>query len=222
MSEYLLLTASPTYQHGCFARFGSGRDRSAFSYPQGFQKPLSIDRDACSRFRVHCKRRRSQTEPKYQQLLGSAGLLSVCRHHPSVNSANSIDHHTDLALSIHRVVSLLAQSLDLNSLHDLSRTCRQVRANLLQYRRQLISQTLRCENEDVEPGPRLANSLRDLHQNWNTSGPNGVHATKITSGKIGTCARDMVGECRRCSKIVCRVCISSRDWEPEEHEDQEL
>jgi hypothetical protein len=27
------------------------------------------------------------------------------------------------------------------------------------------------------------------------------------SGKVGDCARDMVGECRRCSKVVCRVCI---------------
>lgn len=124
-----------------------------------------------------------------------------------MNSANSIDQRTDLALSIYRVVSLLAQSLDLNSLHDLSRTCRQVRANLLQYRRQLISQTLRCENEDVGPGPRLGNGLRDLHKNWNTFGPNGVQVPRITSGKIGSCARDMVGECRKCSKIVCRVCI---------------
>ena len=103
------------------------------------------------------------------------------------------------------MVSLIAQSLDLNSLHDLSRTCRQFRANLLQYRRQLISQALRCEHEDSLPGQRLANNLPESHQDWNTFGPNGVRVSKITSGKVGACARDMVGECRKCSKVVCRV-----------------
>jgi len=28
------------------------------------------------------------------------------------------------------------------------------------------------------------------------------------SGKVGRCARDLVGECRRCGRIVCRVCHS--------------
>jgi hypothetical protein len=27
----------------------------------------------------------------------------------------------------------------------------------------------------------------------------------MTSGKVGSCARDMVGECQRCAKVVCRV-----------------
>lgn len=28
------------------------------------------------------------------------------------------------------------------------------------------------------------------------------------TGKVGECARDMVAECRRCSKVVCRVSIT--------------
>jgi hypothetical protein len=26
-----------------------------------------------------------------------------------------------------------------------------------------------------------------------------------STGKVGDCARDMVGECRRCGRVVCRV-----------------
>jgi hypothetical protein len=50
-----------------------------------------------------------------------------------------------------------------------------------------------------------------MHQNWNTFGPNGVRVPKITSGKVGACARDMVGECRKCSRIVCRVRIRTEN-----------
>ncbi|KAL1310616.1 hypothetical protein AAFC00_000889 [Neodothiora populina] len=111
------------------------------------------------------------------------------------------------AMACYPIVTLLAQGLDLNSLHDLSRTCRQVRANLLEYRRQLISQTLRCFNEDEEPGSHLGKNSKETHQNWSTFGPNGIKVPKMTSGKVGTCARDMVGQCRRCSSAVCRNCI---------------
>ncbi len=30
-------------------------------------------------------------------------------------------------------------------------------------------------------------------------------ARGLTSGKVGRCARDMVGECRKCGAVVCRV-----------------
>ena len=45
--------------------------------------------------------------------------------------------------------------LDLNTLHDLSRTCRQFRANLLEYRHQLIRHTLHCchEDDDADAAP---------------------------------------------------------------------
>lgn len=32
-----------------------------------------------------------------------------------------------------------------------------------------------------------------------------VENGRLTSGKIGRCARDMVGECHRCARVVCRV-----------------
>lgn len=104
------------------------------------------------------------------------------------------------------IVSQLASLLDLNTLHDLSRTCRQFRANLLQYRTMLKTLTLRCDNET----PSLTTGTDVEHDDLND--PN-IYRTKyasrrITSGKVGPCARDMVAECRKCSKIVCRVCPS--------------
>jgi len=105
------------------------------------------------------------------------------------------------------IASELARCLDLNSLHELSRTNRQIRANLLQFRTQLINHTLRCENEigSKQIGDRLVEGLRGAMASWSTFGHNGVQTGRITSGKVGLCARDMVGECRKCGRIVCRV-----------------
>ncbi|PYI00463.1 hypothetical protein BO78DRAFT_434373 [Aspergillus sclerotiicarbonarius CBS 121057] len=115
------------------------------------------------------------------------------------------------ALSCYPIIKEIARSVDLNTLHALSRTCRQFHANLAPYRQQLIKQTLRCENEYIETlsdmldsGASIPNSvksvLRLLSQNARSSG-------RMTSGKVAKCARDMVAECRRCSKVVCRNCI---------------
>ncbi|TKA70094.1 hypothetical protein B0A55_08024 [Friedmanniomyces simplex] len=110
------------------------------------------------------------------------------------------------ALTCYPIVSQLASYLDLNSLHDLSRTCRQFRAHLLQYRAQLIEQSLTCANENSRPAARLGHALHASHQIWRAYGTNGVKVGRITSGKLGACARDLVGPCRRCSKIICRNC----------------
>ena len=103
----------------------------------------------------------------------------------------------------HSIVSQLASLLDLNALHDLSRTCRQFRANLLQYRTMLKTLTMRCVNENpcpTEGAGTTSNASNDLNTNHTK------HASRrITSGKVGPCARDMVSECRKCSRIVCRV-----------------
>lgn len=131
-------------------------------------------------------------------------LLTNC--HSFVPTRSTVVHHvprirrlTNTHLSI---VSQLASLLDLNTLHDLSRTCRQFRANLLQYRTMLKALTMRCQNEFPEVKGNLSNGD-------NASSAARMYRLKkterITSGKIGPCARDMVGECRKCSKIVCRV-----------------
>ncbi|KAL4896837.1 hypothetical protein BDV59DRAFT_199181 [Aspergillus ambiguus] len=116
------------------------------------------------------------------------------------------------ALSCYPVVKEIARSVDLNTLHALSRTCRQFHANLAPYRQQLAKQTLRCENEYIETlsdllgsGAAISDSVKSviqlLSRGATTSG-------RLTSGKVAKCARDMVAECRRCSKVVCRNCIA--------------
>ncbi|KAF2767397.1 hypothetical protein EJ03DRAFT_329295 [Teratosphaeria nubilosa] len=111
------------------------------------------------------------------------------------------------ALGCYPIISQLVRYLDLNSLHDLSRTCRQVRVNLLQHQKLLVSQTLRCDNENANPAERLGAALHASHQVWTAYGRDGTKIGRITSGKIGACAADLVGECRRCGSIVCRNCV---------------
>lgn len=112
-----------------------------------------------------------------------------------------VGHNSDEVISI---VSQLASLLDLNTLHDLSRTCRQFRANLLQYRKMLKALTLRCQNEFPEVKGDLG---QDAHASSAARMFRLKKTERITSGKVGPCARDMVGECRKCSNIVCRVRI---------------
>lgn len=106
-------------------------------------------------------------------------------------------------------MSLLASYMDLTTLSDLSQTCRQVRANLMQYRSLLITKSLRCENEDTSPAARLGNALHASHAVWTAYGQTGLKVGRITSGKVGACARDMVADCRKCGRIICRVCQPS-------------
>jgi hypothetical protein len=128
----------------------------------------------------------------------SLSFATACLYQTTHNCAwdYKLTHH-------HSIVSQLACMLDLNTLHDLSRTCRQFRANLFQYRTMLKTLTLCCENESPDPPGTLTEEGQGLTaaQLYNQPKRSG----RFTSGKIGPCARDMVGECRKCSKIVCRV-----------------
>jgi hypothetical protein len=96
----------------------------------------------------------------------------------------------------------VASSIDLNTLDNLSRTCRQIRDNLLQYRKMLLVSTLHCINEDLPVDPEETLRYRARAGNWYYMQDAG-RAGYI--GKSGQCARDMVGGCRRCGTVVCRV-----------------
>lgn len=107
------------------------------------------------------------------------------------------------ALACYPIITSIAASIDLNTLDALSSTCRQIRANLLQYRSHLITSTLHCENEDIELDPEHTFRYRARAADWyfvegGTLGPG--------AGKFGDCARDLVSGCRRCGRIVCRNC----------------
>ncbi|KAL8946815.1 MAG: hypothetical protein Q9222_006840 [Ikaeria aurantiellina] len=109
----------------------------------------------------------------------------VPRPNPNLNNFS-------VALGCYPIVTQLTQYLDLNTLHALSRTCRQFRANLLQYRTRLVQQTLRCENE----------SPATLQ--WSNDYP--IRRRPLVSGRVSPCARDLVSDCRRCGRVICRNC----------------
>ncbi|KAL9136608.1 MAG: hypothetical protein Q9175_002168, partial [Cornicularia normoerica] len=99
------------------------------------------------------------------------------RPNPNINSFSA-------ALGAYPIVTQVAYNVDLNTLDALSRTCRQIRANLLQYRNRLVQQTLRCENEfrDAESA-----ESEKVGQKWHMIGGTGYQV----SGKASTCARDL-------------------------------
>jgi hypothetical protein len=105
----------------------------------------------------------------------------------------------------------VAGHIDLNTLDNLSRTCRAAHHALLQYRKMLLISTQRCVNENREvntddviryraristsysvnyPQRTLDQDMDAKHQHW---------------VKAGQCARDLVADCRRCGRVVCRV-----------------
>lgn len=101
------------------------------------------------------------------------------------------------------IVISIASHLDLNSLDALSSTCRQIRANLVQYRNQLLNSTLHCENEEMEIDPEHTFRYRARAADYYFVDMG--RDTSNRNGKVGDCARDMVGGCRRCGRVVCRV-----------------
>ncbi|KAJ5391354.1 hypothetical protein N7509_006844 [Penicillium cosmopolitanum] len=114
------------------------------------------------------------------------------------------------ALSCYPIVKEIARAVDLNTLHALSRTCRQFHVNLAPFRHQLVRETLRCENEYIETVSDMLDGRAVLPDSVKSvlrllSQGNGDPG-RMTRGKVGRCARDMVGDCRRCTKIVCRNC----------------
>lgn len=107
------------------------------------------------------------------------------------------------ALGCYPVIKAIASQIDLNTLDALSRTCRQVRENLLQFRSQLLQSTLHCSNEDLLPDPEHTFRYRARAADWYFVE---VGRGSNSTGKAGECARDLVGGCRRCKKVVCRNC----------------
>ncbi|KAI1812934.1 hypothetical protein GGS20DRAFT_512038 [Poronia punctata] len=98
------------------------------------------------------------------------------------------------ALRCYPIVVAIVSWLDLNSVDNLSRTCRQIHDSLLQYRGSLLTRTLHCFKEQPPLGPE------ENEMNWHYMSINEIYRRR------GNCARDLVAECRRCAKPVCRNC----------------
>ncbi|KAJ2894334.1 hypothetical protein MKZ38_007710 [Zalerion maritima] len=109
------------------------------------------------------------------------------------------------ALACYPVAAAIASCIDLNTLDNLSRTCRSIHNSLISYRTILMSKALRCTYEDVPVDPEDTLRYRARAGNWfymedmGRMAPEGLY-------KSGSCARDMVSACRRCGTVVCRNC----------------
>lgn len=90
----------------------------------------------------------------------------------------------------------IVSSIDLTTLDSLARTSMYIHNGLVQYRTTLIAATLRCVNEEV---------AIDKDETLRYRARANINDGRNHVGKGGTCARDLVGECRRCGEVVCRV-----------------
>lgn len=113
---------------------------------------------------------------------------SFLKYIPAANHPNS-------------VVLSIASSIDLNTLDSLSRTTRHIHDGLVQYRTMLLASTLRCQNDGLPVDPDETLRYRARAGNWFY-----MEDSRSYNGKAGNCARDMVGGCRRCATVICRVC----------------
>lgn len=102
----------------------------------------------------------------------------------------------------------VAAQLDLNGLDSLSRTCRGVHDSLLQYRTILLRSTVHCVNEELPVDPESTLRYRARAGNWYYM--EDTSRSSYYNGKAGSCARDMVSQCRKCSTVVCRVSFVPR------------
>ncbi|OLN93038.1 hypothetical protein CCHL11_07491 [Colletotrichum chlorophyti] len=120
---------------------------------------------------------------------------------PEPTSTPTFRNAATEAFGCYPIVMSVAQHIDLNTLDSLARTSRQIRRGLLQCRSILISSTLQCSNEDAPVDPESTFRFRARAGNWYY-----MEDGRNYNGKSGSCARDLVAECRRCKTIVCRNC----------------
>lgn len=122
---------------------------------------------------------------------------------PKKEASNSTTNLLGAALSIYPIAVGVASHIDLVTLDSLSRTCHAAHDGLIQYRKALMSATLRCHQDELPVDPSDTFRYRARAGVWNIQRETNMRSF---DGKAGQCARDMVAECRRCSRVVCRNC----------------
>jgi len=112
------------------------------------------------------------------------------------------------ALGCYPIVMAVASWLDLNAIDNLSRTCRAVHDSLLEYRSSVLTHTLHCANEELPIDRESTFRYRARAGNWYYMQEDAQlrAAPGADVAKSGSCARDMVAGCRRCSTAICRNC----------------
>ena len=110
----------------------------------------------------------------------------------------NLDANHDIVLP--SVTLAIVSNIDLNTLDSLARTSYYIHNALIQYRRILLRSTLHCSNEEAPVDRDETFRYRARATNWYY-----MEDGRNYNGKSGDCARDLVGQCRRCGEVVCRV-----------------
>ncbi|CAK7200964.1 hypothetical protein SEUCBS139899_003664 [Sporothrix eucalyptigena] len=139
--------------------------------------------------------------PSIPDATNAAGRVEEA-HGPTVAEIPNWNSMTE-ALGCYPIASNIVSYIDQNTLDNLSRTCRQIRVGLLQFRKSLLASSLRCCNEDLPVDTDETLRYRARAGNWFYMED---QARTNFDSKAGECARDMVSECRRCGTVVCRNC----------------
>ncbi|KAM3515049.1 hypothetical protein MY11210_001287 [Beauveria gryllotalpidicola] len=103
------------------------------------------------------------------------------------------------AFQCYPIVVGVVSHIDLTTLDSLARASRMIHHGLVQYRVALLAATLRCSNEGL-PLDAVARTNAAIDSYTDASG----HAAGAATASR-CCARDMVGECRRCAAVICRA-----------------
>ena len=109
-----------------------------------------------------------------------------------------------------RIAVEIASHIDIVTLDSLARTCRAARAGLLLNRKALLASTLRCHQDEVPVDSKDTFRYRARASSWFLQ-RRPASQTQGFNGKSGQCARDMVSECRKCSKVICRVSVPPQE-----------
>ena len=171
----------------------AGRGRACF---QGLRSPAR-----------RIPRRMRAKRPWWYRLLTTPLNGSCAFTRPSNSSPIPFSPPTLPAPTPPSVAVEIASHIDTITLDSLARTCRAAHAGLIQYRRALLASTLRCHQDPLPVDPKDTFRFRARASEWYLQSRPSPRLQNY-NGKAGTCARDMVSECRRCLKVVCRVSVS--------------
>ncbi|OBT75157.1 hypothetical protein VF21_05481 [Pseudogymnoascus sp. 05NY08] len=123
--------------------------------------------DADARYAAECHARAA---------FETGGLNSLSIADQRVEIVNANRNSITEVFACYPAATIITSHIDLNTLDSLARSCRQIRENLLQFRSQLISRTLRCSNDAVALNKNHTLRYRARATNWYFVEEDGVNS----------------------------------------------
>ncbi|KAL7266676.1 hypothetical protein RUND412_010772, partial [Rhizina undulata] len=131
------------------------------------------------------------------EAVGAISADNQYLHHlpPDADRPNpNFSHPLSAVTALYPFLTSLAIHLDHNDLSSLSSTCRQIQANMMQYRSTLLAMSLRCRNY-------LKN--KEVNRDWSPQ----CQLRQRRWGPTRKCAGDLVEACWMCREPICRNCV---------------